>query len=72
MQGSWTVEDQCTYLVKASCGAPGLTINNSTTFTDVTDSEVEIFYMEYNVDSGVVLDATATNWPAYYTDGSTV
>ena len=70
MQGSWTTKDQCTYSVKASCGAPGLTIMNSTTFTDVTDSDVEIFYMEYNADEGVVLDSTS-EWPAFYTTGTT-
>lgn len=74
MSGSWTTSDQCTWLVKAECGAPGLIINGweySTGNTDVTDSDVEIFYMEYNADEGVVLDSTDTNWPAFYTTGTT-
>jgi hypothetical protein len=71
MSGSWTTSDQCTWLVKAECGAPGLIINNSTSYTDVTDSDVEVFYMEYNTAEGVVLDSTDTNWPAFYTTGTT-
>jgi hypothetical protein len=55
MSGSWTTDDTCTYLVKAKCGAPAFTIGG-----DATDSDVEIFYMEYAA-SEVDLDG---NWPA--------
>jgi len=70
MSGSWTTADQCTWLVKAECGAPGLVINNDSA-TDLDDTDVDIFYMEYNADEGVVLDTTDTNWPAFYTTGTT-
>ena len=42
MSGSWSSGDSCTYLMKASCGAPAFTLGG-----DVTDSDVEVYYMEY-------------------------
>jgi len=54
MSGSWTAEDTCTYLVKVECGAPAFTIGG-----DVTDSDVEVYYMEYAA-SEVTLSG---NWP---------
>jgi len=37
----------------------------------VSDTDVEIFYMEYNTASLTTFDPTDANWPAYYTTGST-
>jgi hypothetical protein len=63
MSGSWTSKDSCTYLVKAECGAPAFTLGG-----DVTDSDVEIWYMEYAA-SEVNLDG---NWPSpTLVDGTT-
>ena len=45
MSGSWSSDDSCTYLMKASCGAPAFTLGG-----DVTDSDVEVYYMEYAAD----------------------
>lgn len=70
MSGSWTTTDQCTWLVKGTCGAPGIVIQNSES-TDVDDDDVEIFYMEYNTASLTTFDSTDTSWPAYYTTGTT-
>ena len=55
MSGSWTPNDSCSWVFRAECGAPAFTISG-----DVTDSDVEIFYMEYAA-SEVNLDG---NWPA--------
>ena len=55
MSGAWTAGDSCTWLVKTECGAPAFTIGG-----DVTDSDVEVYYMEYTA-SEVNLDG---NWPA--------
>ena len=66
MSGDWTVTDQCTWLIKASCGAPGIKIENDGT----TDSDIAIYYMEYTT-AEVELDTTKTNWPKYQkTDSS--
>ena len=63
MSGSWTADDSCTWLVKTECGAPAFTIGG-----DVTDSEFEVYYMEYAA-SEVNLDG---NWPAEkLSDGTT-
>lgn len=68
MSGSWSAGDQCTWLVKATCGAPGLKIQ-SIDATNPTDDEVDIFYMEYNTDEVVLdYDSTLANWPSYYSD----
>jgi hypothetical protein len=69
MSGSYTTSDQCTWLVKATCGAPALVIEN-TDSAEVTDTDVEIFYMEYTTVE-TTFDSTDTNWPAYYSSGST-
>lgn len=61
MSGDWTVKDQCTWLIKSTCGAPGLKITNDGT----TSSDIDIYYMEYNVED-VELEASGkTNWPKY-------
>lgn len=65
MSGDWTAKDQCTWLIKSTCGAPGIKIENEGT----TSSDVEIFYMEYNPNEGVDLhvdtNGATTNWPKY-------
>ena len=62
MSGDWTVKDQCTWLIKSTCGAPGIKIENDGT----TSSDVDIYYMEYNANEGVELEASGkTNWPKY-------
>ena len=61
MSGDWTVTDQCTWLIKSTCGAPGLKIVNDGT----TSTDIDIYYMEYNADE-VELEASGkTNWPVY-------
>jgi hypothetical protein len=54
--------------VKVECGAPAFTIGTGDAAIDVTDAEVDIFYMEYTA-SEVNLDG---EWPSKYkVDGST-
>ena len=48
MSGAWTAADQCTWLVRAECRAPAFTIGVGDPLVDVTDAEVEIFYIEYS------------------------
>lgn len=61
MTGDWTKADQCTWLIKSNCGAPGIKIENVGT----TSADVDIYYMEYNTVE-VELEATGkTNWPKY-------
>ena len=61
MTGDWTKADQCTWLIKSNCGAPGLKIEN----VDTTSSDIDIYYMEYNT-AEVELEASGkTNWPKY-------
>jgi hypothetical protein len=63
LSGSWTTNDSCSWLIKTECGAPAFTIGG-----DATDSEVEVYYMEYTA-SEVNLDG---NWPAEkLADGAT-
>lgn len=63
MSGSWTPGDSCTYVFQANCGAPAFTIGG-----DVTDSDVELYYMEYT-EMETILDG---KWPSIFkADGTT-
>ena len=61
MTGDWTKADQCSWLIKSTCGAPGLKIE----LDGASSSDVDIYYMEYNT-AEVELEASGkTNWPKY-------
>ena len=42
------VGDACSWVVKATCGAPNIQIDSSAAETDLTGTEVDIWVLEYS------------------------